>query len=87
MTIIGFERRSNLEIIASILNACRYSRRKYHVMYTCNMSSPQFTGYLDILLKANLLLIEIDRGHLLLRATGKGKDFLKAYNGVKTMLE
>lgn len=87
MTSIGFERRSNLEIIASILNACRYSRRKYHVMYTCNMSSPQFTGYLDMLLKANLLLIEIESGHLWLRVSDKGKDFLKAYSSVKTMLE
>ena len=76
-----------MEIVASILDACRYSKRKYHVMYTCNMSSPQFRGYLDMMLKANLLFAEIDSGHLLLKVTGKGKDFLKAYNGVKTMLE
>ena len=42
-------------------------------MYACNMSSPQFTGYLDMLLKANLLLTEIDRGHLWLRVSDKGK--------------
>jgi len=73
--------------MASILDACRYSRRKGHVMYTCNMSSRQFTGYMDVLLKANLLLIEIDRGSILYRVSGKGKDFLKAFNSVKTILE
>jgi predicted transcriptional regulator len=51
------------------------------------MSSKQFTGYLDALLEANLLLIQNDRRSLLLRVSGKGKDFLKAYNSVITMLE
>jgi predicted transcriptional regulator len=81
------ERRSDVEIMASILDACRYSRRKGHVMCECNVSSRQFTGYVGVLLKANLLLIEIDRGSILYRVSGKGKDFLKAFNGVKTMLE
>jgi len=44
-------------------------------------------GYLDVLLQANLLLIENNRRSLLLRVSGKGKDFLKAYSDVKTMLE
>jgi hypothetical protein len=39
LTSINSERRSNLEIIASILDACRYLRRKGHVMCECNMSS------------------------------------------------
>jgi predicted transcriptional regulator len=51
------------------------------------MSSPQFSSYLDMLLKANLLLTEIDSGHLWLKVSDKGKDFLKAYNSVKTILE
>jgi len=51
------------------------------------MSSKQFTGYLDMLLKANLLLIENDHPSLLLRVSGKGKDFLKTYNSVMSMLE
>jgi hypothetical protein len=42
---------------------------------------------MDVLLKANLLLIEIDRGSILFRVSGKGKYFLEAYNSVKTMLE
>lgn len=56
-------------------------------MCECNVSSRQFTGYVGVLLKANLLLNEIESGHLWLRVTDKGKDFLKAYSFVKTMLE
>lgn len=87
MTIMDSERRSDVEIMASILDACRYSRRKGRVMCECNVSSRQFTGYVGVLLKANLLLNEIESGHLWLRVTDKGKDFLKAYSFVKTMLE
>jgi predicted transcriptional regulator len=47
----------------------------------------QFTGYLGLLLEANLLSIENNRQSFLLITTGKGKDFLKAYNSMKTMME
>lgn len=80
-------RRTYLEIVASILDACHYWTKKTHVMYQCNMSSKQFTGYLDLLLEANLLIIENDRRSLLLRVSSKGKHFLKTYNSVKTMME
>lgn len=80
-------RRGHLEIIASILDACRYSTRKTRVISQCNMSYPQFMGYLDLLLKANLLLIENDSRSNLFTVSSKGKDFLKAYNSVITMLE
>jgi len=81
------ERRTYLEIIASILDTCRYRTKRTRVMYQCNMSSKQLEGYLDVLLKANLLLIENDSRSFLFRVSGKGKDFLKAYNNVMTMLE
>jgi predicted transcriptional regulator len=81
------KRRSNLEIVASILDTCLYGTKKTLVMNQCNMSSKQFTGYLDSLLEANLLSIENDCRSLLLRTTSKGKDFLKTYNSVKAMME
>jgi predicted transcriptional regulator len=84
---INSGRRPHLEIVASILSTCRHWTKKTQVMSQCNMSSKQFTGYLDALLEANLLLIQNDRRSLLLRVSGKGKDFLKAYNSVITMLE
>ncbi len=83
----GFERRTYLEIIASILDVCRYGTRRTRMMGICGMSSKQLTGYLDMLLKANLLAIENDSQFSLFRVSTKGKDFLKAYNSVMTMLE
>jgi predicted transcriptional regulator len=80
-------RRTHLEIIASILDTCLHYTKRTQVMSQCNMSYPQCNGYLDLLLKANLLSIENDRQSFLLRTTSKGKDFLKAYNSVLTMME
>jgi predicted transcriptional regulator len=92
LTTKSSERRSFLEIVASILDACEYETRKTHVMYQCNLSFKQFTGYLDLLLEANLLLIDNDRRYddrrcFLLRVSSKGIDFLKAYNGMKSLME
>ena len=79
--------RTNLEIIASILDACHYGAKKTRVMYQCNLSFKQLRGYLDLLLEANLLLIENQPRYPLLRVSGKGKDFLKAYDSMKTLME
>ena len=81
------KRRANLEIIASILDTCRYWTKRTQAMCQCNMSSMQFTGYLGLLLEANLLSIENNRQSFLLITTSTGKDFLKAYNSMKTMME
>lgn len=56
-------------------------------MYSCNLSFKQLTGYMDLLLRANLLSIESDRRYPLIRVSSKGKDFLKAYDDIKTMME
>jgi predicted transcriptional regulator len=81
------KRRTFLETIASILDACQYGTRKTHVIYQCNLGVRQFADYLDLLLEAKLLLIDNDRQYSLLRVSVKGKDFLKAYNGMKTLME
>ena len=87
MTSVNSERRTQLKIIASILDACCYRTSKTHVMYQCNMSSKQLEVYLDVILKANLLLVENDCRSLRFRVSGKGKDFLKAYSSMMTILE
>jgi predicted transcriptional regulator len=56
-------------------------------MYGCNMSFMQLTKYLDLMLDAKLLLIERYNPHPQFRVSGKGKDFLKAYEGLKTLLK
>jgi predicted transcriptional regulator len=81
------ERRPFLEIIASILDACQNGTIRTRIMYQCKMNSKQFTGYLDLLLEANLLLINNDRQHFLFTVSSKGREFLKAYNGMKTLVE
>ena len=81
------ERRTFLEVIASILDACQHGTRKTHVMHQSRISSKQFTEYLHLLLEANLLLIDNDHRYFLFRASSKGKDFLKAYISMKTLVE
>ena len=87
MTSTSSKRRTHLGIIASILDTCLHHAKRTRVMSRCNMSYPQCNGYLDLLLKANLLSIENDRQSFRLITTSKGKDFLKAFNTAMTMLE
>lgn len=83
----GFERRSNLQIFASILDACRYGNRKTRVMGICGMSSRQLIGYLDTLVRANLLSVENGGRSLLFRVTKKGRYFLQTYDNMMGILE
>jgi predicted transcriptional regulator len=87
LSIKYHERRTPFEIIASILDACQYATGKTKVMYQCNMSFKQLTEYLDLLLETNLLLIDNNRQYSLFRVSNKGKDFLKAYKSMKTLME
>ena len=86
MASTSSENRTRIDIIASILDACHYGTKKTRVMYQCNLSFRQLTDYLDLLSKANLLIIENDRRFTLLRVSSKGKDLLKAYNSMKTIM-
>jgi predicted transcriptional regulator len=76
-----------VDIAASILEACRYGTNKTHTMYQCNLSSKQLEGYLDLLSKANLLVIENDHRRFMLTVSSKGKHFLKVYNGMKSLMQ
>lgn len=80
-------RRPLFEIISQILGACHVNAKKTALMYRCNMSFKQLTGYLDLMLSAKLLLIENNGPHLLFRISGKGRDFLKVYESLKTLME
>jgi predicted transcriptional regulator len=80
-------RRTLFEIIVKILGACHANAKKTALMYRCNMSFRQLTGYLDLMLGAKLLLIENDGSRLLFRISGKGRDFMKAYESLKSLME
>jgi predicted transcriptional regulator len=87
LTGISPGRRSFLEIIASILIACHYGNKKTHIMLQCNLNFGQLARYLDFLLDANLISIEVHHLSLLLRATRKGEIFLKSYDSIQAMME
>ena len=82
--------RGRLDIIADILEASYDETRKTYLMYRCNMSFRQLKYYLDFLLVKGLLCmvagdVSADRG--LFAITGKGKEFLRAYKGLKALVK
>jgi len=76
-----------MEIIVAILEACRLGTCKTQVMYKCCLNFKQLEGYLELLLKTNLLTIEIHHRFFMLTISDKGKGFLKTYQTMKTMIE
>jgi len=82
--------RGRLDIIADILEASYCETRKTYLMYRCNMSFKQLKYYLDFLLGRELLCmvaggVSADRG--LFEITSKGKEFLRAYKGLKALVK
>jgi predicted transcriptional regulator len=80
-------RRDSFEIVAHILGACHGNTKKTHLMYGCNMSFNQLNKYLDLLLDTGLLLVEYNSPSRQFRISDKGKDFLKAYQGLMSLME
>jgi predicted transcriptional regulator len=83
----GVRRRSRLDIIADILDASHGRVRKTHLMYKCSMSFTQMKGYLDLILRAKLLVVENDGPNLLFKISRKGRSFLKSYQSLKALME
>jgi predicted transcriptional regulator len=82
--------RGNLDIIADILDASHGKVKKTYLMYRCNLSFKQLKNYSHFLIDSGLLLMireqERDDGSLF-EVTPKGKEFLKAYRGLKALIE
>ena len=81
--------RSFLDIVADILEACNSGTRKTYLMFRCNLAFRQLKYYLDFLLKKNLLCtVAGDGGSIrdLFKVTEKGKEFLKAYKNLKSLM-
>jgi len=82
--------RGRLDIIADILEASYCETKKTYLMYRCNMSFKQLKYYLNFLLVRELLCmvagdVSADRG--LFEITSKGKEFLRAYKGLKALVK
>jgi predicted transcriptional regulator len=88
--VVTNSHRGNLDIIADILDASHGGAKKTYLMYRCNLSFKQMKGYSRYLIGNGLLHLvfqaaESDVG--LFEVTNKGKDFLKAYKGLKALLK
>jgi predicted transcriptional regulator len=82
--------RGRLDIIADILGASFGGVRKTYLMYRCNLSFKQLKFYLEFLLHKKLLQIVSDNKTSnpgLFKITGKGKKFLEAYKGLKSLMK
>jgi len=82
--------RGRLDIIADILGASFGGVKKTYLMYRCNLSFKQLKFYLEFLLHKKLLQIVSDNKTSnpgLFKITGKGKKFLEAYKGLKSLMK
>ena len=82
--------RGRLDIIADILNASVGGAKKTHLMYHCNLSFKQLKSYSHFLLKQGFLrTVNHENGSEdgFFEVTDKGRRFLKAYRGLKSLMQ
>ena len=82
--------RGNFAIIADILSASHRGVKKTYLMYRCNLSFKQMKSYSRFLIDTGLLQLNIggangDGG--LFEVTVKGKNFLKAYESLISLMK
>ena len=82
--------RSQIDIIADILDAAVGGVRKTHIMYRCNLSFKQLETYLGLLLDRGLLRTVLEEEKTSYRSffkiTDKGQALLHAYQSLKALL-
>jgi predicted transcriptional regulator len=82
--------RGRFDIIADILEASCCETRKTYLMYRCNMSFKQLKYYLEFLVRKDLLFMvsgDFSLNSGLFKTTDKGKEFLRAYKGLKALVK
>ena len=79
---LKFRKRSDIDIMANILNEARKGVRKTRIMYRCNLSHRQLQVYLKLLWGMGLLAFHSD----LHKTTAKGLKFLDAYRTLKALI-
>ena len=82
-------KRSDIDIMASILKEAHKGARKTRIMYRCNLSHTQLQVYLKLLLGMEFLAShsEKDSSELgLFKTTAKGLKFLDAYLALKALM-
>ena len=83
-----FTKRSNIDIMSSILICAKCEESKTHIMYKCNLSFRQFREYVNILLELGLLDSQLseDKKKQTLKSTSKGLEFLTKYTELKALM-
>lgn len=86
----GNNHRGRFDIIADILDASRGRIRRTYLMYQCNLSFRQLKYYSHFLLRQGFLrMVNLDDGSKSgsFEVTEKGREFLKAYEGLKLLMQ
>jgi len=82
-------KRSDIDIMANILNEAHEGARKTRIMYRCNLSHTQLRAYLKLLFGMKLLgPISEEEGTKpdVFKTTAKGLKFLDAYRKLKVLM-
>ncbi len=89
MTSRRIQKRSDIDIIASISNEAHKGCGKTRIMYRCNLSHKQLQIYLKLLVGMGFLASHSDKGGNekgLFKTTTKGLRFLNAYRSLKALM-
>ncbi|UCH70310.1 MAG: hypothetical protein JSV29_08840 [Candidatus Bathyarchaeota archaeon] len=81
--------RSEIDIMASILNEAHKGARKTRIMYRCNLSYKQLQTYLKLLVGLDMLIFVSKKGNNttgFFKTSGKGVEFLDAYRKLKVLM-
>ena len=82
--------RGNFDIIADILSTSHGGVKKTYLMYRCNLSFKQMKSYSLFLIETGLLHLNAVGGNGdggFFELTDKGKVFLKAYEGLVSLMK
>jgi len=81
--------RSQIDIMASILDEAVKGAKKTRIMYRCNLSHRQLQRYLKLLLGMELLSLVSKKGSdeiVYFKTSAKGRSFLDAYRKLKALM-
>jgi len=81
--------RSQIDIMASILDEATKGAKKTRIMYRCNLSHKQLQRYLKLLLGMELLSLVSKKGSdeiVFFKTSAKGRSFLDAYRKLKALM-
>lgn len=84
---IASKRRDKLYIIAEILEIAKDGTLKTQIMYRANLSFAQLNGYLNFMLKTNLLDKIVVNDKEVYKASEKGINFLIRYREINELLK